>query len=331
MVHPNSDAILAGSAPPDPAYKIEIYKDERDGKPIEERILVKKRADIPGELVTGAFATFDQQGWGVNLRFNSVGSDLFGKLTAANVGNRFAIVLDGVVQSAPVIREPIYGGTASITGQCTETRARNLASVLENPLATPVAIEDERSTSATLGSDSIHSGLTAGWIGVALTVVSVLLYYRVAGLVAIIALAVNTLILFGAMAMFNTVLTLPGIAGIILTLGMAIDANVLIYERLREEMAAGKSLRAAVDAAFDKAFSAIFDSNVTTLITSVILFWKATGPVKGFAVTLTMGIIASMFTALVVTRNLFEWSIHLGFIKSIRMTNLIKASNFDFL
>jgi SecD/SecF fusion protein len=203
--------------------------------------------------------------------------------------------------------------------------------VLENPLATPVAIEDERSTSATLGSDSINSGLTAGWIGVGLTVVSVLLYYRVAGLIAIIALAVNTLILFGAMGMFNTVLTLPGIAGIILTLGMAIDANVLIYERLREEMAAGKSLRAAIDAAFDKAFSAIFDSNVTTLITSIILFWKATGPVKGFAVTLTMGIIASMFTALVVTRNLFEWSIHLGFIKSIRMTNLIKATNFDFL
>jgi SecD/SecF fusion protein len=333
MVHPNSDAIIAGTSntPPDPSYKIETYKDVRDGKPIEERLVVKKRADIPGDLVTGAFATFDQQGWGVSLRFNSTGADLFGKLTAANVGNRFAIVLDGVIQSAPVIHEPIYGGTASITGHFTEPQARNLASVLENPLAIPVTIEDERSTSATLGSDSINSGLTAGWIGVGLTVVAVLLYYRVAGFIAIIALAVNTLILFGAMGMFNTVLTLPGIAGIILTLGMAIDANVLIYERLREEMAAGKSLRAAVEAAFDKAFSAIFDSNVTTLITAVILFWKATGPVKGFAVTLMMGIIASMFTALVVTRNLFEWSIHLGVIKSIRMTNLIKATNFDFL
>ena len=331
MVHPNSEAIIAGSMPPDPAYRIETYKDERNGKPFQEQLMVRKKADIPGNLVTGAFATFDQQGWGVSLRFNSTGSDIFGKLTAANVGHRFAIVLDGVVQSAPVIKQPIYGGSASISGNFTEQQARNLASVLENPLATPVAVEDERSTSATLGADSINSGLTSGLIGVALVVVSVLLYYRVAGFIAIIALTANTVILFGAMGMFGTVLTLPGIAGIILTLGMAIDANVLIYERLREEMAAGKSLVAAIDAAFNKAFSAIFDSNVTTLITAVILFWKATGPVRGFAITLIMGILASMFTALVVTRNLFEWSIHLRLIRSIKMTNLIGATNFNFL
>ena len=162
----------------------------------------------------------------------------------------------------------------------------------------------ERSASASLGADSINSGVFSGLIGVALTFVGVLLYYRFAGLVANIALIINMVILFGLMAMFNQVLTLPGIAGVILTMGMAIDANVLIYERLREEMAAGKSIRAALDAAYDKAFSAIFDSNFTTLITAVILFWKATGPVKGFAVT-SLGIIASLFTA-PSSRNLFS-------------------------
>jgi SecD/SecF fusion protein len=194
-----------------------------------------------------------------------------------------------------------------------------------------VAIEEERTASASLGEDAINSGMKAGLLGVILTFFCVLLYYRFAGLVANIALVVNVLLLFGAMAAFNVVLTLPGIAGVILTLGMAVDANVLIYERLREELAAGKSLKAALNSAFEKAFSAIFDSNVTTLITAVILFLMATGPIKGFAVTLTMGIIASMFAALIVTRNLFEWALSLGWIKGISMTNLIKASDYDFI
>ena len=331
MVHPRGEAILAGDVPPDPAYTKQIYKDVRNGKEITEQLLIKKRADIPGDMVSGAFATYDQEGWGVNIRFTSRGSEVFGELTAANIGNRFAIVLDGVVQSAPVIRSAIYGGTASITGSFSEEQARSLASVLENPLATPVVIEEERSASASLGSDSINSGVFAGLLGVTLTVFCVLAYYRFSGVIANIALLINMILLFGAMGLFQTVLTLPGIAGIILTLGMAIDANVLIYERLREELAAGKSIPVAVKAAFEKAFSAIFDSNVTTLITAVILFWKATGPVKGFAVTLTMGIIASLFTALVVTRNLFEWSLEKGLMKKITMSNLIKATNFDFL
>nr|MDQ3622519.1 protein translocase subunit SecD [Verrucomicrobiota bacterium] len=331
MVHPNSDAILAGEQPPDPNYKVEIHTGDRKGKPFEEQLLVKRKADIPGDLVSGAFATFDVEGWGVNLRFNSKGADLFGKLTAENVGNRFAIVLDGEIQSAPVINEPIYGGTASISGDFSETEARTLASVLENPLATPVVIDEQRSASATLGADSIKSGVYAGLLGLALTVVCVLAYYRLAGVVALVALAINGLLLFGAMGMFGAVLTLPGIAGIILTLGMAIDANVLIYERLREEMAAGKSLKASIEAAYDKAFSAIFDSNVTTLITAGILSWQATGPVKGFAVTLALGIIASMFSALVVTRNVFDWVLRAGLLKKISMTDLIGATNINFL
>lgn len=331
MVHPNSEAILAGQQPPDPAYRIETYKDERNGKPFEEKLLIKKKADIAGNMVKAAGPTYDAQGWGVSLGFTDAGGQLFGDLTAQNVNNRFAIVLDNEVISAPVIREPIRGGSASITGNFTETQARNLASALENPLETPVVIEDQRSASASLGSDSINSGLFSGLVGIALTIVGVLLYYRVAGLVANIALAINMVLLLGIMAMFNAVLTLPGIAGVILTLGMAVDANVLIYERLREELAAGKSLKASIDAAYDKAFSAIFDSNLTTLITAVILYWQASGPIKGFAVSLTIGIIASLFTALIVTRNLFSWALTLGWLKKISMVNLIKATNFDFL
>lgn len=331
LVNPNGDAILAGMAPPDPQYMRAKEKITRGKETINREILVRKKADITGDKVERANAMFGQQGWEVSLGFTKAGAQLFGDLTKQHVGEQFAIMLDGEVVSAPVIKTAILGGSASISGHFTEAEARNLASVLENPLQTPVRIQEERSASASLGADSINSGIYAGLIGAVLTVVCVLAYYRLAGFVALIALAVNMLFLFGAMAMFHQVLTLPGIAGVILTLGMAIDANVLIYERLREEMATGKSLKAALDAAYDKAFSAIFDSNITTLITAVILFWMATGPVRGFAVTLTIGIIASLFTALIVTRNLFSWGLSLGWIKSISMSDLIKPTRFDFL
>jgi SecD/SecF fusion protein len=247
------------------------------------------------------------------------------------VGQRFAIILDGKVVSAPRINEPIAGGNASITGDFSEAQARNLASVLENPLQTPVVIEEERSASASLGEDSINSGVFSGVLGISMTLCCVLLYYRFSGIVAAVALVANVILLFGSMALFSTVLTLPGIAGIILTLGMAIDANVLIYERLREEMSERRSLSASVWAAFDKAFPAIFDSNVTTLITAMILFWKATGPVKGFAVALVIGIVATLFTALVVTRNLFGWALTSGKLQTVRMGRLLVSTNFDFL
>ena len=331
MVHPQGEQILAGNAAPDPAYKVETYKDVRDGKPFEEQLLVKKKTDLPGSMVTAAHAYFEKD-WGVSLQFNSEGAKLFGELTAANVGKRFAILLDGVIQSAPVIKDAIWGGSATISGgSMQEKDARQLASVLENPLATPVVVEDERSASASLGADAINSGVNAGLLGIGLTIFCVLAYYRFSGVLANLALCVNVVVLFGAMGMFGTVLTLPGIAGVILTLGMAIDANVLIYERIREELAGGKSVKAGVAAGFEKAFTAIFDANVTTLITSVILFWKATGPVKGFAVTLTMGIVASLFTALIVTRNLFEWALTAGILKKVKMSSLISATNFDFL
>jgi SecD/SecF fusion protein len=334
-VHAKSQEILQGMVPPDPNYIRMSHVELEEGKEVNRgEIVVRKNIDLEGKAVASAGASFQAKGWVVDIIFNSEGAKTFGELTNEVYNDRsaLAIVLDGKVISAPGVREgPIYGGRCEISGSFTESQVRNLASALENPLQTPVMIEEERSAAPSLGEDSIKSGLNSGIFGIIATVVVVLLYYRFAGLVANIALTVNTVILLGAMVMFGSVLTLPGIAGMILTLGMAIDANVLIYERLREEMAEGKTLKSSINTAYDKAFSAIFDSNVTTLITAGILFWKASGPVKGFAVTLTFGIIASLFTALVVTRNLFSWAIHLGWLKKITMTNLIKPTKIDFL
>ncbi len=335
LVKPDSDQLLprvqSGEEFLGPEWEIKPYVDEVRGEEVVTQLIVKKRADLSGDTVTEASAYFDNRGYGVGLRFNSEGARKFGELTTANVKERFAIVLDGEIKSAPVINEPITGGQATISGRFTEQEARSLSSVLENPLANPVKIEEERSVSATLGSDSIRSGVVAGLVGLAFTLLFVIVYYQAAGVVAIIGLAVNIILLFGIMSMFNFVLTLPGIAGIILTIGMAIDANVLIYERLREETAAGKSFKAAIQSAYEKAFSAIFDANVTTLITSAILFWQASGSVRGFAVTLTVGIAASMFSALLVTRNCFAWATESNLLTKVRMLNLIPAKRFNFL
>jgi SecD/SecF fusion protein len=315
-----------------PEFRIETYKMQREGeKPVEERLLVKKKADLSGERVSSAGASYEKDGWVVHLRFDAEGAKQFGNITAANVHHRFAIVLDGVIQSAPVIQDAIYGGDAQITGRFTEDEARGLASVLENPLQTPVSIEEERSVSPTLGLDSIKASILAGLVGLAITLVCVAIYYKIPGLVANIALIINLILLVGAMTMFHFVLTLPGIAGIILTIGLSVDANVLIYERLREEMALGKSLKIALNTAYEKAFSSIFDANVTTLITAAILFWKATGPVRGFAIALTLGILASLFTALIVGRNFLGWFVDTGRLKRISMLHLISAQNINFL
>src|SRR6184192_37501 len=229
-----------------PEYRIETYKQQHQAegeKPIEERLLVKKKADLAGDRVSGAGASYERVGWAVHLRFDSEGAKQFGNITAANVHHRFAIVLDGVIQSAPVIQDAIYGGDAQITGRFTEEEARGLASVLENPLQTPVSIEEERSVSPTLGLDSIRASILAGLVGLIITLVCVAIYYKIPGLIADLALIINLILLVGALTMFRFVLTLPGIAGIILTIGLSVDANVLIYERLREEMALGKSLK----------------------------------------------------------------------------------------
>ena len=316
-----------------PEYRIEAYKHAAEGneKPIEERLLVKKKADLGGDRVSGSNAYYGNEGWTVQLKFDSEGAKKFGQITEQYKGHRFAIVLDGLIQSAPVIRDAIYGGDAVITGKFSEEEARGLASVLENPLQTPVSIEEERSVSPTLGMDSIRASILAGLVGLVITLVCVAIYYKIPGLVANLALLINIVLLIGALTMFHFVLTLPGIAGIILTIGLSVDANVLIYERLREEMALGKSLKVAVKAAYEKAFSSIFDANVTTLITAAILFWKASGPVKGFAIALTLGILASLFTALIVGRNCLGWFVDTGKLKRISMLHLISSKNINFL
>ncbi len=351
LVYPDNGerlkAIDEGKEVIPPEYRIEVHKLAAEGAPMtnefgesvagtkqeprEERLLVKKKADLSGERVSSAGASYERDGWVVHLRFDSEGAKQFGNITAAHVHHRFAIVLDGVIQSAPVIQDAIYGGDAQITGRFTEEEARGLASVLENPLQTPVSIEEERSVSPTLGLDSIRASILAGLVGLAITLVCVAVYYKIPGLVANLALIINLILLVGALTMFHFVLTLPGIAGIILTIGLSVDANVLIYERLREEMALGKSLKVALNTAYDKAFSSIFDANVTTLITAAILFWKASGPVRGFAIALTLGILASLFTALIVGRNCLGWLVDTGRLKRISMLHLISAQNINFL
>ena len=325
------ERIEAGEEVMDPSLVVKTFRadDEEEGDP--ERILVKRRPALTGESVSRAFAYFDQQGYGVSLELDSDGARQFDEVARENRGRQMAIILDGEVISAPVLQSDHYGGRAQITGNFDDKEARDLASALENPLRVPVKIEETRSVSPTLGMDSIRSGVFAAVAGLGLVVLFTLFYYRFIGLVAITGLILNMVILFGAMAMLHFTLTLPGIAGIILTIGMAVDANVLIYERLREELAAGKSLAAAINGAYDKAFSAIFDANATTLITALILFWQASGSVKGFAVTLMLGIIASMFAALLYTRTAFRWLVDKFGLTKVTMLDLSPRKTFDFL
>src|SRR5437667_5630596 len=339
LVYPDNgerlQAIDKGTEVIPPEYRIETYKHAAEGneKAVEERLLVKKKADLGGDRVTESHAYYGNEGWAVQLKFDGEGAKTFGHITEQYKGHRFAIVLDGVIQSAPVIRDAIYGGDAVITGRFTEQEARGLASVLENPLQTPVSIEEERSVSPTLGADSIRSSVMAGLMGLAITLVCVAIYYRFAGLIACVALLVNIVLLLGAFQLIpgGVTLTLPDIAGIILTIGLAVDASVLVYELLREELALGQALKIAVQAAYEKAFSSILDANVTTLITAAILFWKASGPIKGFAISLTLGILASLFTALIVGRNIFEFFVDTGRVKKISMLHLISSQNINFL
>lgn len=337
MVDPASSSkvpmIQAGEAvlPPDQVILPSKPREANDGEMFTEQLLVSKRPDIRGKWVTSANAFYGQEGYGIRLKMQGEGADKLWDLSNDLQGQRMAIVLDNVIISAPVIQSPLPNGEATITGDFTSEEATSLASSLMNPLETPVEIMEERTVSATLGAASIRQGVIAGLLGIALTLVFMIFYYRFAGLVANIALIVNVLLLFGALCEFKFVLTLPGIAGILLTIGMSVDANVLIYERLREELAMGKSLKAAIEAGYSKAFSSIFDANVTTLITACILFWQASGPVKGFAITLILGILASMFTALLVTRNIFGFATESGVLKKLSMVSFLSKTNIDFL
>lgn len=243
----------------------------------------------------------------VVLRLNALGARTFDSITAENVGRRLAIVLDGVVQSDPNIRERISGGTASITGGFSPQEARELAIVLRSgALPAPLQAIEERTVGATLGEDSISKGIYSMLVGSLLVVAFVIVYYRKAGMLAVGCLVLNLVLLLSLLALIGATLTLPGIAGLILTVGMSVDANVIIFERIREELRAGSTARAAMEGGFAKAHWTILDANITTLLTGIILYSFGSGPIKGFAVTLSFGILTSLFTALYVARAGFE-------------------------
>ena len=273
--------------------------------------VVKREALMTGAGVTKALVQMDEYGRpSVGIEFNSEGGKQFAKVTRRYVGERIAIILDSKVQSAPVVQQEITGGKAVITGKFTIEEANDLSTVLKaGALPAPVTIIQQRQVGPTLGEDSIRKGLFSMLLGIALVMLFVAVYYKLSGFVADFALFLNLIILIGTMAGFKATLTLPGIAGIILSLAMAVDANVLIYERIREEIKGGKNPYSAIAAGYAKAFPAIFDSNLTTLITALLIFQFGTGPLKGFAITLTLGILISMFTAIVVTRVVFDETI----------------------
>lgn len=332
MVHPQS-AELIQQGLGEPGYELLRHKETmRDGRERVEEVLVRKKADMTGSSIKNAMVTRDNLGQPeIDFTLNSEGAEKFAQLTRDNVGRQLAIVLDGELYSAPVIRQPIETGRGQITGQFDQKQAFELANVLENPLRAPLSIKASRQVDPTLGKDSIQSGVKAAIYGTIAVAVFMLVYYMLAGVVANIALMANIVILLGVMCSIGTTLTLPGIAGIVLTIGMAVDANVLIYERIREESAKGKSIRGAIAAGYSRAFGTIFDSNLTTLISSVILIFMGTGPIKGFGVALTIGVSVSMFTSLVITRIIFDFMLDRNMIKSVKMLHLVRATKLDFM
>ena len=300
----------AGRLPEDAELLYDVRRDNETKTERKIPVVVKKRALLTGSELTKAEVVADPNStgsWQVAIEFNPTGTRVFGEITEKNVGKQLAIVLDGVVKSAPRINERIPGGRAVITGQFTVEEARDLAIVLRaGALPAPVAILEERTVGPSLGADSIRQGMWAIGASAVMVFIFMLLYYRLSGLIADVALGLNLLILLACMAAFGATLTLPGIAGIALTIGMAVDTNILIFERIREELRVGKTPRGAIDAGFSRAFRTIIDTHVTVLVTAAILYNFGTGPVKGFAVSLFVGLTASLFTAVFFTRLLFD-------------------------
>ncbi|MBU4345891.1 MAG: protein translocase subunit SecD [Candidatus Omnitrophica bacterium] len=325
---------LAGNVPE--GYELKYSQEDK------EPLLLEKQAVLTGDALKDASVRFNQSEFNeplVGIEFNPEGAKQFAEITVNNIGRRLAILLDGKVQSAPRIKEAIPSGQAVIQGRFTIEQAQDLAIVLRaGALPAPMYIEEERTVGPSLGRDSISKGVKATIVGSILVFIFMISYYLLAGLVSVVALLFNLIMILGGLGMLpilfpgiSATLTLPGIAGIILSLGMAVDANVLINERIREELATGRSLRTAITNGYSKAFRAIFDSNFTTLIAAFLLFQFGTGPIRGFAVTLTIGLLASMFTAIVVTRTILEALLNLGVLKSLPMLRLIGQTKIDFI
>jgi protein-export membrane protein SecD len=303
LLHPTMSVEEARTRLP-PGY--EIFQGRDPG----EAFVLESRSIVTGEMLVDAQQQFDQRGVEpvVSFRFNQDGARRFGKATAENVGRPFAVVLDKKVITAPRINEAILGGTGQISGSFTIESANSLATNLRSgALPAKLSIVESRVVGASLGADSIAAGKKASLIGFGAVIAFMTFAYGLFGLFAIVAVALNILLIFAVMSLIGSTLTLPGIAGIVLTIGMAVDANVLIYERMREELRAGKTTIAALDAGFDRALATIIDANLTTLVAGIVMFWLGSGPIRGFAVTLSLGIMTTVFTAFTVTRLLVWW------------------------
>ncbi len=306
----NIQDALAGKLPPGTQLLYERNVNRKTGSESETPLVVKDKTVLTGDLLSDANVRIDTRFNEpyVAIDFNSVGAKRFDQITAANVGKRMAIVLDDTVYSAPVIRERISGGSAQISGAFTSQEATDLAIVLRaGSLPAPVKILENRTVGPSLGQDSIDRGIRSIWVGAVLVILAMIIYYQLSGVVAVIALSLNLVFIAAMLAMFGATLTLPGLAGIVLTIGMAVDANVLIFERVREEVRLGRAPKLALDSGYSKAFLTIIDANLTTLLAALVLFQFGTGPVRGFAVTLSIGIIASLFTAIFVSRLIFDF------------------------
>ncbi len=314
------NAAVQGNVPPGSEILYKVDEDRATKRTSRTPFLLKKGTLLTGASLTDARVQLDSQ-YGepyVSIEFDRKGARAFERITGENVSKRLAIVLDGKVYSAPTIQEKIGGGKARITGRFTMEEARDLAIVLRaGALPAPVTVLEERTVGPSLGYDSIRQGMFAMAVGGALLLVFMALYYKLSGLLANFEVLLNIVLTAAGLAAFGATLTLPGIAGTILSVGMALDNNILIYERIREELRLGKTPRGAVDAGFDRATLTILDANVTTLIAAAVLYQFGTGPVRGFAVTLSLGVVASIFTAVVVSRLVFDYILNTQKVKTI--------------
>ena len=306
----NIEEALKGNVPIGDVILYQRSVDPQTGAVRKVPFLLKEKTMMTGEFIKDARVALDSQFHEpyVAMEFTDIGAKLFEQITAANVKKRLAIILDNNVYSAPVIQERIAGGRAQITGRFDTKEASDLAIVLRSgALPAPVKILEQRTVGPSLGQDSIHKGIISTLISAALVVLFMIVYYKSSGVIADVALVLNIIMTLAVLALFRATLTLPGIAGLVLSVGMAVDANILIHERIKEELRFGKTVRAAIDQGYHRAFSAIIDSNLTTLISGIILYQFGTGPVKGFAVTLSIGILANIFTAVYITRVIFDY------------------------
>ena len=339
LVHPNNaDEVAKYSADPKgyqapEGYEVKICNETRNGKPARTVFIVERAVQMDGKEVNDAYQTMNQYGQReIILSFKPAGAARFGEITSCNVGRQLAIILDGELYSAPVINQAITGGNAQITGSFSREEAENISNALKSgsvPFSMTILAQSD--IDPTIGAQTVRDGLYSGIAGMILVMVFMIIYYVRSGIVANISLFTNAVLILGAMAAFDVTLTLPGIAGIILTIGMAVDANVLIYERIREEVASGKTIQNAIDLGFDRAYSAIFDSNFTTLFVAVILLWQGTGAIKGFAITLAIGVATTLFTAVFLTRLLFDYMTRFTPVHKLRMLQFFKSPHFDFL